>query len=168
MQTGQRSRGVFYWGLRVLFFSLFKVFVMMLNVSRGFMFWAVFCMLNQCYAFTDWEQNVLWDLLQLKCLSVATSYLPQAWQCFFGGLPRRFLMSQLYAKEKSFLYLILEMLHLKSSNVHFIIWYTIQSQISHSGEPPRGCSRGRRICGDIHFFFFFSKCGTALPVNRRK
>lgn len=127
MQSGQRSEGVFYWGLRVLFFSFFpcilKVFVMRLNVSRGFMFWAVFCTLNQCYAFTGWEQNVPWDLLQLKCLSITTSHLPQAWQHFFGGLPRRFWMSQLYAKEKGFLYLILEVLHLKSTNAHFIIWY---------------------------------------------
>lgn len=94
---------------------------MMLNVSRGFMFWPVFCTVNQCYAFTGWEQNVPSDLLQLKCLSITTSHLPQSWQHFVGGLPRRFLMSQLYAKEKGFLYLILDMLHLKSTNVHFII-----------------------------------------------
>lgn len=49
---------------------------MMLNVSREFMFWPVFCTLNQCIAFTGWEQNVPWDLLQLKCLSITTSHPP--------------------------------------------------------------------------------------------
>lgn len=94
---------------------------MRFNVSREFMFWAVVCALNQCCAFTGWEQNVPWYLLQLKCLSVTTSHLPQAWQGFFGGLPRRLLVSQLYSKEKGFLYLILEMCSFESTNVHFIV-----------------------------------------------
>lgn len=88
------------------------------------MFWAVVCALNQCCAFTGWEQNVPWYLLQLKCLSITTSQLLQAWQRFFGGLPRRFLIPQLYSKEKGFLYLILGRWFFESTNVHFIICYT--------------------------------------------
>lgn len=125
MQSGQRNKEIFYWALRVLFFTfsstIFKVFVMRLNVSREFMFWAVICALNQCFTFTVWEQNVPWYLLQLKCLSITTSHLSQAWQCFFGGFPRRFLISQLYFKEKGFLYSILEMCIFESINVHLII-----------------------------------------------
>lgn len=123
----------------------------MLNVSREFMFWAVVCALNQCCAFTDWEQNVPWYLLQLRCMSVTNSHLLQAWKHFFGGLPRRFLISQLYAEEKGFLYLILEMCFLESTNID-----TEQSL--------RGVSqRGRRIYGDVHIYLwvFFLNRGRA-------
>lgn len=153
-------RKVFYWALRVLFFKFFplffKVFLMMLNVSREFMFWAVVCALNQCCAFTGWEQNVLWYLLQLKCLSITTSHLPQAWQRFFGGLPRRFLISQLCAEEKGFLYLILEMCFFGE---HKCIFHYLIHRCRHRTVTQRISQRGRRICRDAHIYLwgFFSK-----------
>lgn len=67
---------------------------------------------------------------------------PPGLAAVFWRPSQKILMSQLYAKEKGFLYLILGTQHLKSTNIHFTIWYTNLKADS-----------GRRIQGMLVFSF---------------
>lgn len=93
---------------------------------------------------------------------------PPGLAVLFGGIPRRFLISQLYSKEKGFLYLALEMCFFKSTHVHFIIWYTNVD----TEQLLRGINqKGRRICGDAHIYlwgFFFQTVAELMLVGRSK